>query len=59
MPDRPRHSAPTASPATETRTVRGRAANDAARGRLHLTRDEVHRLMRGALRHNRHERRRY
>lgn len=42
---------------TESRTVRSRAANDAARGRLHLTRDEVHRLMRGAIRHNRHGRR--
>lgn len=57
MPDRPRHPAPTVPSATETRTVCSRAANDAARGRQHLTRDEVHRLMRGAIRHNRHGRR--
>lgn len=57
MPDSPRHPAPTVPPATETRTVRSRAANDATRGRQHLTRDEVHRLMRGAMRHNRHGRR--
>lgn len=48
MPDRPRHFAPTAPPATETRTVHSRTANDAARGRKHLTRDEVHRLIRAA-----------
>ncbi|MDN3554351.1 tyrosine-type recombinase/integrase [Halomonas almeriensis] len=57
MPDRPRHPAPTALPSTETRTVRSRAANDATRGRQHLTRDEVHQLMRGAIRHHRHGRR--
>lgn len=57
MPDSPQHPVPTAPPATETRTVRSRADNDAARGRQHLTRDEVHRLMRGAIRHNRHGRR--
>lgn len=44
-------------PATESRTVRTRSANDAARGRKHLTRDEVHRLMACAIRHNRHGRR--
>lgn len=57
MPDTPRHPTPTVPPTTETRTVRSRATNDAARGRLHLTRDEVHRLMRGAIRHHRHGRR--
>ncbi|GAA3897205.1 tyrosine-type recombinase/integrase [Halomonas cibimaris] len=35
-------------PATESRTVRTRSTNDAARGRKHLTRDEVHRLIRAA-----------
>lgn len=35
-------------PATESRTVRTRTANDAARGRKHLTRDEVHWLIRAA-----------
>lgn len=44
-------------PTTETRTVRNRKANDTRRGRQHLTRDEVHRLMRGAMRHQRHGRR--
>lgn len=34
--------------ATETRTVRGHAANDLARGRRHLARDEVHHLIRAA-----------
>ena len=56
MPDSPRHPAPTPPPVTETRTVPGRTANDAARGRQHLTRDEVHRLIRAA-RDNRHGRR--
>lgn len=37
-------------PVTESRTVRTRAANDAARGRQHLTRDEVHRLIKAAKR---------
>ncbi|GAB2804930.1 tyrosine-type recombinase/integrase [Halomonas shantousis] len=48
MPDSRRHTHPTAPPATATRTVPGRTANDAARGRKHLTRDEVQRLIRAA-----------
>ncbi|MGO2133639.1 MAG: tyrosine-type recombinase/integrase [Halomonas sp.] len=35
-------------PATESRTVRTRVANDELRGRQHLTRDEVHRLIKAA-----------
>lgn len=35
-------------PTTESRTVRTRSENDAARGRKHLTRDEVHQLIKAA-----------
>lgn len=40
-------------PTTESRTVNSRQANDEARGRKYLMRDEVHRLIREA-KHNRH-----
>lgn len=38
----------TLRPATESRTVRTRSANDEARGRKYLTRDEVHQLTKAA-----------